>query len=521
MQNVQKWLAATLDRRRLLKFCLICGMIVGLFAHGFMFANKIPNHDDLQWYSDFSQDALILGRYVLFFFWKLFSDLSTPWFNGIFGILFLSLASFVLCDAFEVRKAWRALGVVCIMLTFPVNASIFGFMFEAHLKMLGILFACCVPWAIVKLRGGWLWAAGFAFLATGIYQVYIMLSIGLLILLVMRNTIRSALEGEAGGRVWAFAVACAAAAVAGLALYLAGNWLMTTLGGVEMRSYQGLDQMGAMDLTMLPQKILTAYQTVWDYFFADMPAYTTKLMQVAQWVLLCAAAAAILVALIFCIRKKRFVQMALLAVCVALLPLAAAGIYFMGDEIDAHQITLYPLIVILLLPMLCMDGFTAGLPSLPALRRICALAMVMACLMYGFCFSMLSNQAYYRMHMAFTRAENFGNRLAARIESMEGYHSGMRLVTRGYLSHEEPLMYFEYDIASRFLPFLGVRNEFDYYWDDTALWMLTRIVGLPMVPDHDWQPETEQERELVENMPCYPAEGSIVFVGDVCVIRFS
>ena len=171
--------------------------------------------------------------------------------------------------------------------------------------------------------------------------------------------------------------------------------------------------------------------------------------------------------------------------------------------------------------MLCMDGFTAGLPSLPALRRICALAMVMACLMYGFCFSMLSNQAYYRMHMAFTRAENFGNRLAARIESMEGYHSGMRLVTRGYLSHEEPLMYFEYDIASRFLPFLGVRNEFDYYWDDTALWMLTRIVGLPMAPDHDWQPETERERELVENMPCYPAEGSIVFVGDVCVIRFS
>ena len=125
------------------------------------------------------------------------------------------------------------------------------------------------------------------------------------------------------------------------------------------------------------------------------------------------------------------------------------------------------------------------------------------------------------MHMAFTRAENFGNRLAARIESMEGYYSGMRLVTRGYLSHEEPLMYFEYDIANRFLPFVGVRNEFDYYWDTTALWMLTRIVGLPMVPDQDWQPETERERELVENMPCYPAEGSIVFVGDVCVIRFS
>ena len=521
MQSVQKYLASTLDRRKLLIFCLICGMIVGLFAHGFMFANKIPNHDDLQWYSDFSRDALILGRYVLYFFWKLFSNLSTPWFNGILGVLFLSLASFFLCDAFEVRKAWRALGVVLIMLTFPVNATIFGFMFEAHLKMLGILFACCVPWAMAKLRGGWFWAAGFAFLATGIYQVYIMLAIGLLILLVMRRTVFSALEGKTGGRVWAFAVACAAAAVAGLALYLGGNWLMTTLGGVEMRNYQGLDRMGSINLATLPQKVLTAYETVWDYFYADMPVYTTKLMQVAQWVLVCAAAAGVTAGFIFCIREKKPAHTALMAICVALLPLAAAGIYFMGDEIDAHQITLYPLIVILLLPVLCVDGFVIGLPSFPALRRICASAMAVACLMYGFCFSMLSNQAYYRMHMAFTRAENFGNRLATRIESMEGYHSGMRLVTRGYLSHEEPLMYFEYDIASRFLPFLGVRNEFDYYWTDTALWMLTRIVGLPMTPAQDWQPETAQERELVENMPCYPAEGSIVFVGDVCVIRFS
>lgn len=169
VQRAADWLNITLSRRALLKLCLISGMIVGLFAHGFMFANKLPNHDDLHWYNDFSVDALILGRYVLYFFWKLFSNLSTPWFNGLLGILFLSLASFFLCDAFDVRKAWRALGVVCIMLAFPVNASIFGFMFEAHLKMLGILFACCVPWAIRRLKGGWFWAAGFAFLATGIY----------------------------------------------------------------------------------------------------------------------------------------------------------------------------------------------------------------------------------------------------------------------------------------------------------------------------------------------------------------
>ena len=521
IQTAKRLLEAEPDRKRLLRLCLAAGMIVGLFAHGFMFANKLPNHDDLNWYRDFSQDALILGRYVLYFFWKLFSDLSTPWFNGLLGILFLSAAAFFLCDAFEVCKTWRVLGVVCVMLAYPVNASIFGFMFEAHLKMLGILFSCCAPWAIQRLKGGWFWAAGFAFLATGIYQVYIMLTIGLLILLVLRRTALSAAEGKPAGPMWGFAVACAASALAGLALYMAGNWAVTHLGGVELRSYQGLNQMGSLDAARLPDKICSAYETVWEYFYADMPVYTTKLMRAAQWVLVGAGAAGALAALICCARRRRPAHAALLLLCVALLPLAAAGIYFMGDSIEMHQITLYPLIIVLLAPLLCADGFVAGLSARPAPRQVCAAALLAACLMYGFFFSMLSNQAYYRMHMAFTRAENFGNRLAARIESMEGYHSGMRLATIGHLSQDEPLIYYEYELANRFLPFLGVRNEFDYFWYDTGLWMLTRIVGMPMIPEYAWMPETEQERELLNSMPCYPAEGSIVFIDDLCLVKFS
>ena len=66
-----------------------------------------------------------------------------------------------------------------------------------------------------------------------------------------------------------------------------------------------------------------------------------------------------------------------------------------------------------------------------------------------------------------------------------------------------------------------MRNEFDYYWYDTGLWMLTRIVGLPMTPEYGWQPQTGQEKELLESMPCYPAEGSIVFIGDLCLVKFS
>lgn len=64
--------------------------------------------------------------------------------------------------------------------------------------------------------------------------------------------------------------------------------------------------MGSLDIARLPEKIMGAYETVWDYFYADMPVYTTKLMQVAQWVLVGAGNVSVAVAVIGCFRAGRF-----------------------------------------------------------------------------------------------------------------------------------------------------------------------------------------------------------------------
>ena len=46
------------------------------------------------------------------------------------------------------------------------------------------------------------------------------------------------------------------------------------------------------------------------------------------------------------------------------------------------------------------------------------------------------------------------------------------------------------------------------------------VAGLPLTPVYDWQP-TEAEQAVVDAMPCYPAEGGVVIVGDLCIVRFS
>ena len=241
------WLGDEMSRRRLLRLCLIAGMLAGLFAHGFMFANKIPNHDDLYYDVDISGAGVESGRFALFFFWKLFSNLSAPWLNGILGVGFLSCAAALLSDAFGLRRRWQALSLTLIVVVFPENISLFCFMYEAHVFALGVMFAALAAWLVPRGRFGWLWAVVVVVLATGIYQVYLLLATGLMVIAILR-------EVSVGGHAWKLTVRCAAAALAGLVLYMLAAKLALRLTGSALNQYQGIDKMGSLDVSAIPHQ---------------------------------------------------------------------------------------------------------------------------------------------------------------------------------------------------------------------------------------------------------------------------
>ena len=517
---VQGWLGATLSRRQLLRCCLIVGMLAGMLAHGFMFANKIPNHDDLAQCADLTGTGMESGRYVLQFFWKFFSNLSTPWLNGILGLVFLCGAAFLLCDTFDCRRVWRAGAVTLVTVVFPVNVSIYCYMYQAHVFMLAIAFAAAAPWMMRRGgRLGALWAAVCVLLATGVYQVFLMLAAGLLIVYVMWYASRR--DGRTAGDVWGVAVRGALAVLGGLALYLAGVWVVVHVGGVTLNDYQGISHMGQVSWGNLPAKLQTAYRTALEWYFTDAPSYSTRLMRLAQAGAIVIGWAWLAAAIVRALLDRRWAHATLLAACGVLLPVAAAGIYLMGDEISVvHHITLYPLIVLMLQPVLCVDHAPEAAGRAGTVRRACAAVMCAAYLAYGFSLAVIDNQAYLRMYMSFTRAEHFMERLAGRIESLPDYRPDLRLVTVGNMNEKESPIYFEYDVADRFLPMVGILNEVDFAWPHVAVRMLTQVVGLPLTPVYEWQP-TEAERAIVEAMPCYPAEGGVVIVGDLCIVRFS
>ena len=515
------WLKTKLNGKELLCLCLIAGLCIGLLAHGFMFTNKIYNHDDLEYYADLGNAGLHSGRYFLHFFWKIFSDLSTPWLNGILGVLFICGSAFFICDAFGLRQRWQALIVTAVTQVYPANVSIYCYMYEAHIFMLGLMLASMVPWFVMRQKKwlGFILAAFAAMMTTGIYQVFIMYSVGLLILLVISENRKMLADGEtAAGRLWGLAVRCAFAALAGVVLYIAGLKLIQIIGHIQLNDYQGINETGKLTLSLIPRKILEAYKTVWEFYIEDAPDYVNGRMHIFRSLLAVLAVISCFGVIICCLLRKAFLQALLVTVCVLLMPLACYGICFMGDQIVIHMITLYPMVLVLLTPVILISAEGEKGCSL---RKLAAAAMLCLYLGYGFFGVVLCNQAYYRHYMAFSRAEHLAGRIAMRIEQLPEYGPGKMVDIVGGLDGTGSLLYHEDYIVSRFLPFVGVRMAADYTWDYTLPNMLSSVIGLPVEHVGDTWHYTEEETKRIQDMPCYPQEGSIAYVNDVCIIKFS
>lgn len=75
----------------------------GLFAHGYMLANKLPNHDDI--HSMFGKGAVYeYGRWGLPFLGKLDGSYSMPWMLGLFTLFLLAVAAMLIVDMMRIKS---------------------------------------------------------------------------------------------------------------------------------------------------------------------------------------------------------------------------------------------------------------------------------------------------------------------------------------------------------------------------------------------------------------------------------
>ena len=218
--------------RRYLTACFSAA-VFGLLAYGFAMTNKLINHDEA--HSLFIKGTTVpSGRWGLGFLDTLFPNYSMPWIYGLLTVVFIAAGACILARVFRIENRLLQGLLGGTLVVFPSLIGLFGYMFTSCSFALSFLLAI-VSVALVQSGQKWclLPAAGCLVFSLSIYQSYISLAAGLLVVLLIREV----LLGTDAGAVLKKGIFYVLFLVGCLLAYYLGTQAVFLLTGTEMGGY--------------------------------------------------------------------------------------------------------------------------------------------------------------------------------------------------------------------------------------------------------------------------------------------
>lgn len=480
----------------------LASLLTGLAAHMFMLSNKLPNHDDIE--SLFGKGATITsGRWGLELVKVLFPDWSMPWIYGLLSILLISVAVCAAVRLLELKSGPVQAIVGALVLSFPSLTGTFCFMFTSSSYALAFLLAVLAAYELGRER---LAADAAALLllvlSLSVYQAYIAVTAGLMVLCVIRRT----LDGdESLRRTVLFGLRALAVMLLALGVYLGITQLVLMGSGAAYNDYVT----GNLNSVSLPTRVKMAYESFRDVFvFRNFYLISSELSRYLHLALL----PLLLVMLAVSVkpeadRKERLLRTAAAALlAVVLLPLAINCMYLVmaGDSI--HTLVLYSFVCLYLLAALLMERVRGRLRA--PLRDLSALILCAAVLSNVY----FANMVYLKLDLQLENARAFYTTLAARIQASADFTEGCRLAVVG---RQDNLLHSAAELDTELL--MGPpRDLINIYSREN---FLRQYLGFDLHFATEAELLALEQDPRLEAMAEYPYAGSVARIGELIVVK--
>ncbi len=485
-------------------------LFIGILSHGYMLTNKLPNIDD--YISMFHYGGgYTSGRWFLALMGNLLfridGNYSLPFFNGSIFILLLSVAITIFLKDFDFQSRWVKRVFAALFIAFPTITATFGYMFTAPFYGLAVLFMAAAFYLLIHYRYGFLCSIILICCSLGIYQAYWGLIAGFLLLYL----ITLCMDGlKSNKELMALSLKSFAALLLGVILYLTMNNVMLKLQGLNLSSYQGLDEMGQFSLSQIPEILKNAYGN----FFC----FTTENYLYITWypIVRLIIGVGYLLTLVFCAiacinnRRQPLKSIALLVFTV-LFPLAVNSIYIIyNDATSVHTLMCYSVVLVFLIPFVFLKG-----------------PRVVSFIKYGYLFTLMlvtilyirfANIYYLNLELAYNEAYSFMETLYTRIQDTEDYSADKQVLFYGQYTQNINKNIWELRMVNQMVGTVDVPNivnspmlrlSFARIYLGSTFYEIsdTSVLG--------------DDLAIVDAMPSYPDDGSIAVINDVVVIKLS
>ncbi len=507
MERTLRRFAGVLRENRL---PLLSALIAGLLAYTYVFTNNLPNYDGIR-YLFGKGETLGSGRWGLVLVRFLIPDVTMPWLHGIASLLMLAAACCLIVRLFAFKSPLSQILLPALIVVFPSQIGNFCFMFVASSYALAFLLTVCAVWAARRLRGWrcWLCFVPPLVFALSMYQGYIAIAAGLLLLLMVKDLLDAGSEDRSPAvfrEGLRFLLLLAAAA----GLYRISINLSLALAHIDPNEYTNEALYRGPGLL---KDIATAYgMFVFNLTSRYNMLIVSKLSRALHFAafLLCGAG-------LICsqLRAKKPRQTLLLLLCLLLLPLGLGCLYLIIEWGRIHTLVLYGYACLYVLVFL-------GVEQLPLRwrnpgRDVTAAALALVALL-NICYA---NQVYLHMQIHYENAYSLATTLVTQIRSLPEYEEDMPVAL--------------YDSASDFLqeiPELAV-NTPDIYGVETQILVYSQFNGATEPLFFRWylganMPFAERSAAKAlaadartQDMPVYPNAGSIRVIDGVVYVKFS
>lgn len=494
------------------RLALKAGFAGGIIAHIYIITNLILNHDSVGGLFSYNEN-LRNARWSVGTLSSFSTGFQMPVVTLLIAIAMLALTAALTVEILEITNRTAVLLTTGFIVLFPPVACIFSYMFTADAYFIGLFCCALAVYLTRKYRWGWAAAIVLCAISLGSYQAFICYAIGLFLI----DCILQLFSDRPLKEIIQTGLKYIGIVLASLVLYYVVLEVLLRITGTQLNDYQNFNQINPLALIEFLQQIPRAYRLFFEYFIH--PHYTYGLFAVVQNMLLLLS----LGALVYLAATRKLYRdwgrLLTLVAGVALVPLALNFITILSNGGWVHELMLYSfvLLFVLMIKLLDMAFQPKGKKGLVFLGRIAGFAMAAILVWNSFC---VCNIVYLRLHVCYENSFATANRIAARVESLEGYSPELPVAFVGEIGQD---LYGKKQIFADYNGMTGANDSLLFSGDNYTRTrnFLKDYIGMPMPFASPEQLDVLNNSQAVQDMPSYPAAGSIAIQEGVIVIKLN
>ncbi len=496
------------------KLAAISAFVCGVCVHLYALVNNLYNYDDIAQQPKGYGTGITSGRWFLtllgdfFDFWG--GNYNLPLINGILFLVLISISAALLVGVLEIRRKSSAVLIGALFTVFPTAAATLFFRYTAVYYGVGILCSVSAAWILKKGKIGFFLSVLFIALSLGIYQAYVPITIGIFVMLL----IRMALEGRSSNKklIYRGCYYCAVL-VAGVLTYFLLLKVCLIVYSTSLSSYQGVGNMGKLSLPELPGLVREAIYSVCMIPLKNYCGLSgMRLIKLTYFLLF--GLSAVLIIYFLVTRVKDWKIWIITGVLCLAFALAVNFIVVMCPETWIYTLMVYAIVLIPCFPLVLLECFPiCEQPDLfqKIVNKIC----LVICTLLIFCYAYEANISYTSLYFANRQVENYCSDLVVQIRMTDGFEPGKKWAFLGNI--QDPLLHSYWQFETRY-----GGNEFTqgllkryslFYWIQCFVGYSPEFVTEDIVAEL-------YTKQIVQEMPCWPNQGSIKVIDDLIVVKF-